>query len=181
LAIGITSATIAGLLIRPYHKILLPLKWVFPLVWFRKIKIMIHRINQGAYFFRNKIVLTNSIVVSIIYWSVHVAANFLLLNSLNLPDEMTGFNAAILSTCFMTLSMAIPGTVAGAGVINYGIVVAFQMLALSKGVKSEPIINNNILMFSMLVYLSNLFPDLVAGGYCYFKEKRFLVESLKKS
>lgn len=181
IAFVVTSVTILSLLIRPYHKILKPLHWLLPEIWFRRIKIMIHRLNKGSYFFRNNMVLLNAIAVTIVYWSVHIIANYILLNSLSLPKELTGLNASIISTCFMSISMAIPGTVAGAGVINYGIVVAFQMLALSTGIITDPSINNNIFLFSMLVYLSNLFPDLIVGGYCYFKEKRFLVTSLNKS
>lgn len=43
----ITIVSIAMLLIRPYHKILMPFQWILPIKIFRQIKVLLHLLNKG--------------------------------------------------------------------------------------------------------------------------------------
>lgn len=180
IAFWITFVSFMAIIIRPYHGILKPIQWILPLRWFRKLKLLIHLLNKGALYFRDSTIMVKNISITILYWLIHIAANLVLLKSLSLPDEVSDFTAAAISTCFMSISMAIPGTIAGAGIVNYGIIVCMEMIGNASNINLNTDLKNEIFVYSLTVYLSNLIPELIVGGFYYFKEKKMLINTLIK-
>src|SRR5690606_18566657 len=105
-----------------------------------------------------------AVFYTLLYWLTIISANFVLFQFSGVPVELTGFLGAVAVTTFMSLGMVIPGTVAGAGTINYGIIVILKMMAAWKGIELSDQQMNNIVNYSLLVYFSNLIPDLLVGG-----------------
>jgi hypothetical protein len=179
IAIWVTLLSLAMLLIRPYHKILFPLQWLLPMKLFRQIKVLLHLLNKGSYFIRNLWIFSKSAFITIIYWGVHMLANYVLFWGLDLPSEITFFSTALIVTCFMSISMAIPAAGAGAGVVNYSVFAVLIMLSKAHHIQWTETIEKQFLLYSILVYFSNLLPEIIVGGYYYLRERSVLFDIRK--
>lgn len=70
--------------------------------------------------------------------------------------------------------MAIPAAGAGAGVVNYGVFAALLMISKTHQIDDTEFIEKQFLLYSILVYLSNMIPEITVGGYYYLKNKNIM-------
>lgn len=181
ISVWVTIISLLMLLIRPYHKIFTFTAYLLPKRIFRRIRIFLHQINKGGVSFFNMKVVFNCVLITVLYWSLHIFANYILFFGLEIPNQLTTFSSAIIVTGFMSISLAIPSVAGGAGVVNYGTYVAMILVASVFELNENPLIMRSLVFYSLLIYLSNLLPEIIVGGYYYYLNRKLLfrIEDLK--
>ena len=116
----------------------------------------------------------SGIAVSTLFiWLANICAYGLLLWGCNLPSALTTAEAAVLVTLASAVAHAIPSSASGLGVFNYSVVVALEAYS-STIPQNHSDSSASIAIFSLIVYLAAITPDIFIGGYYYWRG-RFLL------
>ncbi len=101
-------------------------------------------------------------------WLSNTIAYGLLLHSCNLPEALTTPAAAILVTLASAVAHSIPSTASGLGVFNYSVVVAMETYCQTINLNHLSF-SPSIIALSLTVYVAAILPDIVIGGYFYWR------------
>lgn len=110
---------------------------------------------------------------TILIWGTNIGAYGLLLWGCNLPRELTTVQAAVLVTLASAVAHSIPSSASGLGVFNYSVIVALEAYARTVS-QNHFDASASIAIFSLIVYLAAITPDIFIGGYYYWRG-RFLL------
>ncbi len=109
-------------------------------------------------------------VSTLFIWLTNICAYGLLLWGCNLPGALTTVEAAVLVTLASAVAHSIPSSASGLGVFNYSVVVALEAYARTIP-QNHSDSSASIAIFSLIVYLAAITPDIFIGGYYYCREK----------
>lgn len=106
-------------------------------------------------------------------WVVNVLGYWLVLGGFSLPAELQSVQAAVVVTVVSAFAHVVPAAGAGLGVLNYAVVVALTYLLHLHGLP-ETSYTADIVAAALLLYVVLVVPDVVIGGWCYFKKRHLL-------
>lgn len=109
-------------------------------------------------------------VSTLLIWLANICAYGLLLWGCNLPNALTTVEAAVLVTLASAVAHSIPSSASGLGVFNYSVVVALEAYS-STIAQNHSNVSGPIVIFSLIVYLASITPDIFIGGFYYWREK----------
>lgn len=110
---------------------------------------------------------------TIIIWCINILSYWLILLSCDLPVGLYGFNAAIAVTIGSAIAHSIPAAASGIGVLNYSVIFALESYGNTLHIDSTAI-SAQLLVASLVVYLSVIIPDILLGGIVYLRDRKIL-------
>ena len=144
------------------------------LPWRNNIQTLLLRFYEGIRLVNNAGQLVRVIFFTAAVWVVNICSYWLLLKSCGLPDMLQKIGTGVAVTLVGAVTHAIPSTASGLGVINYGVVVALEQYARLKNFDITAF-GNSIVVASIVIYVAALIPDILIGGFFYWKDRELFV------
>lgn len=114
---------------------------------------------------------------SVASWGLNILGYGLLLGGFALPAPLHTAQAAVVVTVASAFAHVVPAAGAGLGVLNFVVVVSLTCLLQMNQLNPQP---HEAVMAaaSLLLYAAVVLPDILIGGYCYWRHRHTLLHRL---
>lgn len=132
---------------------------------------------SGLGFAYSRRVWWSALPLSVASWVLNVLGYGLLLGGFALPAPLHTAQAAVVVTVASAFAHVVPAAGAGLGVLNFVVVVSLTCLLQMNQLNPQP---HQAVMAaaSLLLYVAVVLPDILIGGYCYWRHRHTLLHPL---
>ena len=129
---------------------------------------------------KNKNILWQTFLFSIIIWTTFIIIDFLIFTSFDVTHPISNLPNVIFLTGIILLSQFVPAAPASVGIFNFFVIETIEIFYKSQGIIYDLTVQIQITSISFIILLIYITPHITWGGYLFYKETLLNLDKIKK-